>query len=175
MKLKTIMIPASGLDSVPRYLLHLEKQRTKFDSFGTSDLAVYLSARALAKKIGPTASLGSSITTIVMLGGALSGGTLDTLLSAFDLPPARIKDVQTNMYSLTPSESRIINGRTTATHTAPLSSQGCTASIPCCQEDPVLVSLWELFVHGSNQRKGREPNMGTFRSSRQIDLPSLFS
>jgi hypothetical protein len=62
------------------------------------------------KKLGPNASLGSSITTIDMQDGTPSGGTLDTILSAFDLPAARIKDVQTDMYSLTPSEPQISYG-----------------------------------------------------------------
>jgi hypothetical protein len=42
-----------------------------------------------------------------MYDGTVSGGTLETVLSAFDLPPAKLKGVHTDLYSLTPSESRI--------------------------------------------------------------------
>lgn len=65
---KAIIIPASGTDSVP------------------SDLAVYLSARELAKK-RPNASIGQSLTAVKMPDSGLSGGTLHTIITSIEEVP----------------------------------------------------------------------------------------
>ncbi|CAG7853673.1 SubName: Full=Uncharacterized protein {ECO:0000313/EMBL:CCA73670.1} [Serendipita indica DSM 11827] len=83
MKSKAIIIPASGMDSVP------------------SDLAVYLSARALLKR-GEGITLGKSVTAIRVPPG-LSGGTLSTVLSAAELPKSKLIGLE-DPFALTPAK-----------------------------------------------------------------------
>ncbi|KAG8866474.1 hypothetical protein FRC20_008442, partial [Serendipita sp. 405] len=74
MKTNTIIIPASGFDSVP------------------SDLTAYLSARALAKRRDIELSLGRSVTGI-KAGVDISGGTIATFLSVSELSPSQLEGI----------------------------------------------------------------------------------
>ncbi|KAG8807282.1 hypothetical protein FRC17_004535 [Serendipita sp. 399] len=86
MKTKTIIIPASGFDSVP------------------SDLAAYLSARALAKRRDIELSLGRSVTGLKFSIG-FSGGTLATTLSLSEIAPSQLEGIR-DPYWLTSVKGR---------------------------------------------------------------------
>ncbi|PVG01740.1 hypothetical protein CPB86DRAFT_698875 [Serendipita vermifera] len=88
MKTKTIIIPCTGVDSIPRHT-------------GSSDLAVYLSARALQKKQPLGLSLGSSVTGIDMM-GSFSGGTLATTIHGFENMPKSVLQKMGDPYYLSP-------------------------------------------------------------------------
>ncbi|KZT05453.1 uncharacterized protein LAESUDRAFT_727099 [Laetiporus sulphureus 93-53] len=66
-KSKAIIVPSCAHDSVP------------------ADLLVFLSNKTMKEAAGPHAGIGRSLTVYRMLGG-ISGGTLSTISSTFDIP-----------------------------------------------------------------------------------------
>jgi len=110
-KNKAIIIPASGMDSVPRYVgallpAHSSLLPTLRSDSVASDLSVYLSVRTAKRIFGPSTTLSWSRTGVDM-GGNPSGGTLATMLAAVDgtIPKAAITAAQ-KPWALSPSAYR---------------------------------------------------------------------
>jgi short subunit dehydrogenase-like uncharacterized protein len=86
-KTGSIIIPCSGLDSVP------------------TDLVVYLANKTLKATIGPDTAIENSTSAWDVAQGSLSGGTLGTTFAAIEEVPRAKLIESTKDYRLSPGQS----------------------------------------------------------------------
>ncbi|KZT05450.1 NAD(P)-binding protein [Laetiporus sulphureus 93-53] len=101
-KTKAIIVSSCGLDSVP------------------ADLLVYLANKTVKAAAGPHAGLGKSL-TVYRVAGGVSGGTLSTISSTFDIPSPIISEALAD-YSLSTGIQGVPSARTSLYYPVPYAS-----------------------------------------------------